>query len=454
MNSTLNKTSDVTATIVIEIEKADYQDKVDKSLNQLRQKASIPGFRQGKVPKGVVQKMYGKNVLTEELNKVVSEELSKFLEDSNLRLLGEPVATEGNDKPLDLDKDENFTFYFDIALSPEFELPLDKTDELTQYSIKLEADALDKQVKHYQQSLGTHEKVDSDTQESDLLKGTLTELKNGKKKRDGLVVDDAVLLPSYIKDETIKNNLLGKKVGDEVVFHPKTAYDNHEAEVASLLNLTKEEVANIDSDFRFKIKEITRLKEAELNQELFDRFLGPGVASTEEEFRAKLEEITLLPIKPNVDYLFLIEAKELILNKMEGVAFPDEFLKKWLADREDKTPESVEENYPEVLKDLKFHIAKEKIIETNDIKVEKEDLEAIAAEAARAQFAQYGMNNLPEAMLKQYVNETLSDKEKIRGIYDRAVENKLIEWLKGTVTITNKEVSIEEFSNVLKNLTK
>jgi len=451
MKSTLNKTSDVNATIVIEIEKADYQNQVDKSLNQFRQKASIPGFRQGKVPKSVVQKMYGKSVLADEINKLVSEELGNFIHENKLRILGEPVANEGEDKMLDLDKDENFTFYFDIALTPEFDLALDKKSKLTYYDVKIDDETLDKQITGYKQGLGTHEKVKSDVQATDLLKGTLTELKGGKKKKDGIVVEDAVLMPSYMKSEEIKDSFLGKKVGDEVVFDPKAAYGDNEAEVASLLQTTKEAVADLDSEFRFKIKEITRYKEAELNQELFDKVFGEGAVKNEKEFRAKLAEVMGGQFKPNADYLFLRDAKELILNKMKDVSFPDAFLKSWLENKEGRTHESVEEDYPKILEDLKFHIAKEKIVETNDIKVEREDLEAIAEQAARTQLAQYGMNNMPEDMLKGYVAEMLGKEESIRGIYDKAVENKLIEWLKETIKVTNKEVSTDEFTKLLKN---
>jgi trigger factor len=450
MKSSLNKTSDVNGTIVIEIEKSDYQDKVDKSLNQYRQKAAMPGFRQGKVPKGVIQKMYGKAVLVDEVNKLVSDELGNFIQENKLRILGEPVANEGDDKKIDLDKDETFTFYFDIALTPEFELTLNKNNRLTYYNVKMEDDVLDKQMEAYKQNMGTHEKTEDDTQATDLIKGVLAELEDGKEKNGGIVIEDAILMPSYVGNEEVKNSFIGKKVGDSVIFNPKTAYDS-EAEVASLLQSTKEEVKNIDSEFRFDIKEITRHKAAELNQELFDKIFPAGTVTSEEEFRTKLAEMLSAQFKPNADYLFLRDAKSLILRKMKDVVFPDEFLKNWLLKADEKEiSESVEEDYPKFLDDLKFHVAREKIVETNNLKVEKEDVEAIAAEAARAQFAQYGMNNVPDDLLQRYVSEMLSKDENVRGMYNRAVENKLIDWLKSTVKVTEKEISAEEFNNLLK----
>ena len=449
MKSSLNKTSDINATIVIEIEKADYREKVDKSLNQYRQRASIPGFRQGKVPKSVVQKMYGKAILAEEVNKLVSEGLREFIHENKLRILGEPIANEGDDKMIDLDKDEEFTFYFDIALTPEFELSLDKKNKLTYHNVKVDDELLDKQIAAYQKNMGAHEKVEENSQDADLIKGVLTELENGEMKEGGIVVENAIVMPSYMKDEETKNSFIGKNVGDSVIFHPKKAYDNHETEVASLLQTTKEAVAEIDSDFRFDINEITRYKEAELNQEFFNKVFGEGVVTSEEEFRAKMTEMMSSQFKPNADYLFLRDAKAMILKKMKDVEFPDEFLKNWLESKEDRTPESVEEDYPKILEDLKFHIAKEKIAEKNDFKIEKEDLEAVAIEVARVQFAQYGMANVPDNLLQNYVQEMLGKEETVRSLYDKALENKLMEWLKNTVKVVEKDVSMDEFTKIL-----
>lgn len=290
MKSTLNKIDEVNGTILIELEKADYQDKVDKSLNQFRQRAEIPGFRQGKVPKSVIQKLYGKSVLIDEINKIVTEEVSNFVRDNKLKILGEPLNDQSEDRQVDLDKDENYKFYFNIGLTPEFDLKLGKEIEHTYYSVDLEEDLLNKQIDAYKQNYGTYLKVEEESVETDLIKGTLTEVENGEDKENGKVIENAILMPSYIKDEASKAKFIGSKVGDNIIFNPKTAYNNNEAEVASLLQSTKEEIKDVNSDFRFEINEVTRYKEAELNQELFDRVLGEGGATTEEEFRTKVKE--------------------------------------------------------------------------------------------------------------------------------------------------------------------
>jgi len=450
MKSTLNKTNDVNGNIVIELEKADYQEKVDKSLNQYRQKANIPGFRQGKVPKSVIQRMYGKAVLVDEINKIVTDELSNFIRENKLKILGEPISDDSEEKQVDLENDELMKFYFDIALTPEFELALDKETELTWYNVKLEADLFEKQMDAYKQNYGSYISVEGEAKDTDLIKGTLTEVEAGVETENGEVIENAILMPSYVKDESVKNSFIGAKVGDSIVFNPKTAYDNNDAEVASLLQTTKDKVADINCDFRFDIREVTRYQEAEMNQELFDKVLGEGAVTTEEEFRKSVEAELNNQFKPNVDHLFIHEARDIIIEKMKDVQFPDEFLKRWLLESsEERTAEQVEEDYPKILEDLKFHIAKQKIVEEHEIKVEFTDIEALAAEVAKAQFAQYGMTNLPADVLQNYTKSLLEKEETVQNLVERATEDKIIQWLKENVTVVEKEILSNDFNNMM-----
>jgi|LFRM01.1.fsa_nt_gb trigger factor len=450
MKSTLNKTDDVNGTIVIELEKADYQEKVDKSLNQYRQKANIPGFRQGKVPKSVIQKMYGKAVLVDEINKLVTDELGNYIRENKLKILGEPISDDSEEKQVDLENDELMKFYFDIALTPEFELVLDKETQLNWYHVKLEDELFEKQMDAYKQNYGTYVSVEGEAKDTDLIKGTLTEVEAGVDTENGQVIENAVLMPSYVKDETVKNSFIGAKVGDSVVFNPKTAYDNNEAEVASLLQTTKDKVADINCDFRFDIKEVTRYQEAEMNQELFDKVLGDGVVTTEEEFRNKVGAELNNQFKPNVDHLFIHEARDIIVEKMNDVQFPDAFLKRWLLESsEERTAEQVEEDYPKIMEDLKFHIAKQKIVEEHEIKVEFSDIEALAAEVAKAQFAQYGMTNLPADVLQNYTKSLLEKEETVQNLVERATEDKIIQWLKENVTVVEKDIFSNDFNKMM-----
>ncbi|MDD3910157.1 MAG: trigger factor, partial [Proteiniphilum sp.] len=443
-------TDEVNGTIVIELEKADYQENVDKSLNQFRQRANIPGFRQGKVPKSLIQKLYGKAVKADEINKVVTDEVGNFIRDNKLKILGEPLPDNSDEKLVDLENDEILKFYFDVALTPEFDLSLDKSVQLTCHKVLLEENLLDEQMDAYKKNYGTYLSIEDEAKETDLIKGTLTELSDSEDKDNLQVIENAILMPSYIKDEEIKSSFTGSKAGDKVVFNPKKAYDNNEAEIASLLQTTKDKVKDIDSDFSFEIKEVTRYQEAEMNQELFDRVLGEGVVTTEEEFRTRIKSELEKQFRPNADHLFIHEARDIIVEKMKEVKFPDEFLKRWLLETgENRTSEQVEEDYPKILEDLKFHIAKQKIAEENKISVEFADIEALAAEVAKAQFAQYGMTNLPADVLQNYTKSMLEKEETVQNLYDKATEDKIIDWLKENVTVIEKEISSKEFNDLM-----
>jgi trigger factor len=393
--------------------------------------------------------MYGKSVLVDEINKIISEELNNFVKENKLKILGEPLPDNSEENQVDLDKDEVFKFHFNVGLTPNFDLKLDDIEQ-TYYNVNLEDDVLDKQIDSYKQNFGTYLKVEEEAIETDLIKGTLTEVENGEVKVDGIVVENAILMPSYVKDETIKNSFVGSKVNDAIVFNPKTAYDNNEAEVASLLQKTKEEIKELNSDFRLDINEITRYKEAELNQELFDRVVGAGVATTEEEFRNKVQEQILKQFKPGADHLFIHEMRDKIVEKMADVEFPEEFLKRWLLESsEQRSEEQIDKDFPLILEDLKFHVVKQKIVEDNEIKVEFQDIEALAVEVARSQFAQYGMSNLPEDVLLNYSKSLLEKEETIQNLFEKATEEKVIDWLKKNVNIVEKTVNSDEFNKIM-----
>ena len=449
MNISLNKTDNVNGVISIEMERADFQGNVDKALNGYRRKANIPGFRPGKVPMGVVKKLYGQSVLAEEVNNLINSSLSNYIQENKLPILGEPLPVENPEKEIDLEKDEQFTFEFEVGLTPEFEITFDNNDKLPLYKVTLEDDLLEKQMEGYKQNFGTYEKVEESAVETDLIKGEAVELENGEPKEGGIVVESAILMPSYIKnDEETKNRFVGANAGDEVIINPALAYDN-EAEIASFLSIPKEEVADVKSDFKFTIAEITRFKEAEVNQEMFDKVLGEGVVTDEESFKAKVKESLSNQFGPDADYFFMKEIRKAIVDKMESLEFPDEFLKKWLKmTNEQATDELIEQDFPNILNDIKYQIAKDKIVTDNDIKTEPSDVQELASQVAQSQFAQYGMSNLPAEMLQDYVKRMLENEETVKGLFARVVENKIVAWMKENVSIEPIEISSEEFSKL------
>ncbi|RHJ80596.1 trigger factor [Parabacteroides sp. AM08-6] len=448
MNVSLKNIDATKGIVKLEIVKADYADQVEKSLRSFRQKANVPGFRKGMVPMGMVKKMYGKHVLVEEINKLVSESLYNYIRENKLNILGEPLPNETEQKEINFDTQEEFEFCFDVALSPEIKLELTKNDKVAYYQVAIDDEMIDKQVESYQANFGSYDQVD-DVEEKDLVKGTIAELENGTPKEGGIVVEDAVLMPMYVKDEAEKAKFIGALKNAVVVFNPNKAYEGAEAEIASLLKVEKEAVAGITGDFSFEIKEITRHKGAELNQELFDKVFGEGVVSSEEEFKNKIKEALAEQFTPQSDFKFLTDTRDLLVAKAGELAFADDLLKRWLLVANEKnTAEKIEEDYPKIIEDLKYHLIKETLVKENGIKVEDADIENFAKRVAKAQFAQYGMLSVPEDVLANYAKDMLKNKQTLQNIIDRAVEEKLAAWLKEQVELDVKEVTADEFNKL------
>lgn len=449
MNVSLQNIDKVSALLTVKLEKADYQEKVDKSLKNFRNKANVPGFRPGMVPVGLVKKMYGKAVKAEEINKILSDTVYGYIKDNKVNILGEPLPNEDKQPEIDFDTMDEFEFLFDIALAPEFKIELSEKDTLDYYSIDVTSEMVDQQIKSYTQRAGKYEKVDAFA-DKDMLKGLVAELDGaGNTKEGGVQVEGAVLMPSYMKNDDQKAIFNGAKVNDVLVFNPSVAYDGNEAEISSFLKIAKEEVANCKSNFSFQIEEVTRFVEAELNQEIFDQVYEAGTVTTEEEFRAKIKETIAGQFVADSDFKLLIDIRNLLVSKIGKVEFPDALLKRiMMMNHQDKDASFVEENYDKSIEELTWHLIKEQLVKDNEIKVEQDDIINMAREATKAQFAQYGMLNVPEDLLNNYAQEMLKKKESAEGLVNRAVEAKLSEALKVKVTLNKKTVSMEEFNKM------
>lgn len=446
MNISLQNVDSVSAVLTVQIEKADYQEKVEKALKTLRQKVNMPGFRKGMVPAGLIKKQYGVSVLAEEIDKLLQEKVFEYIRENKVNMLGTPLPKENQ---VNFETEENFEFSFDIALAPEFNVELSANDSVDYYDINVTDEMVDQQVKMYTQRTAKYEKVE-DYQDNDMLKGLLAELdENGNTKEGGVQVEGAVMMPVYMKNDEQKAIFNGAKTNTVLVFNPSVAFDNNEAELASLLKLKKEEVADHKGDFSFQIEEITRMIPGELTQELFDQVLGEGKAHSEEEFRAQIKETIAKQFEADSDYKFLIDVRTYLTNKIGKLEFPDALLKRIMLDNnKEKGEEFVAENYEKSLEELTWHLIKEKLVAANDIKVEQGDLTNMAKEATRAQFAQYGMINVPEELLENYSKEMLKKQESVEALLNRVVESKLSETLKGQVTLNHKAVSAEEFNQM------
>ena len=449
MNVSFQNIDKVSGLLTVKLEKADYQEKVDKSLKTFRQKAQIPGFRKGMVPMSLVKKMYGKSVIAEEVNKLLSEKVYDYIKSNNVNMLGEPLPNEEKQQVIDFDTMEEFEFVFDIALAPEFKAEVSNTDKVDYYTIEVTDEMVENQVKAYTQRNGKYDQV-SAYEDNDMLKGLIAELdENGNTKEGGIQVEGAVLMPSYMKNDEQKAIFANAKVNDVLVFNPNAAYDGHDAEIASLLKIEKEAAAEMKSNFSFQVEEITRFVPGDLNQELFDQVFGKDAVKTEEEFRAKVKEGIAAQFVADSDYKFLIDARKMLMEKVGKLEFPDALLKRIMRmNNQDKDEKFVDDNYDKSIEELTWHLIKEQLVKANDIKVEQEDVVNMAKEATRAQFAQYGMMSVPEDLLENYAKEMLKKKESVEGLVNRVVETKLASALKSQVKLNNKTISAEEFNKM------
>ena len=449
MEITLQNVSDVKGMLTVKLVKADYEPKVEKALKTFRQKANIPGFRPGMVPMGLIKKQYGSAVKAEEINKMLQEAVYSYLKENKVDMLGEPLPNEDQQKTLDFDTMEELEFLYDIALAPKFDATLTAEDTIPYYTIQISDEMVNNQVNMYTQRNGRYEKVE-EYADNDMVKGLMCQLdENGNTVEGGIQAEDAVVLPKYMKNAAQTALFEGTKVGDVITINPREAYDGNEAELASLLKISKEEAANVNGNFSYQISEITRYVPGDLNQEIFDQVYGEGAVNSEEEFRARVKADLTTQFVPESDYKFLIDVREFVMNRIGELKFADDVLKRIMhINNPDKDDAYVDEHYANTIKELSWHLVKEQLVEKAGIKLEEGDLLEQAKANVRAQFAQYGMTNIPEEMLTNYATETLKKKENVEGIVNRAIETRLAAALKQTVKLDEKSVSLEEFNKM------
>ena len=448
MNVSHQNTDNLNAVISIEISKADYQDKVDKSLRAYGQKANIPGFRKGKVPFSILTKMFGKSVRVEEINRLVSEALYNYIRDNKLNILGEPMTAE--DMTVDLDAQDDFTFRFDVALAPELNVKVDKSISVPYYTITVDDDMVKRQDESFRARFGKQVSVDESTDEKDLIKGSMVELSSdGTPLEGGITVESTIVSPNYFKSDDEKAKFAGVKKGDKVVFNPSKSCNASVAELASMLNTDKEKAANVTSDFEMTVTDITHLQPAELNQEFFDSIFGKDTVKTEEEYLAKIREMIAHQLVPESDYRFSLDSRAAIEKAVGDFELPDAFLKRWLlATDKERKAETIDDDYSRMVPDLKWQLIKEQIVKQFDIHVDDNDLKAMAKRVAASQFAQYGMTGVPDDVLERYGNEMLSNKDTRSRLINQATEMKIQTAIKESVTLNHKEVSMENFQKM------
>ena len=449
MNIKFESADKINGLMTITIEQADYQEAVDKKLKEYRKKAQVPGFRPGMVPMGLIKKQYGTAVKVDEVNRILGEKLYDYVRENKIQMLGEPMPNEEKQQPQDLQGDGPFEFVFDIAVAPEFKATLNGKDKIDYYTIKVDDKLIDDQVQMYASQAGEFVEA-QEWSGNDTLKGDLRQLDaDGNTLEGGVTTEGGMIMPSYIKGENEKKKFEGCKPGDIITFNPKKAYPDNDAEVAALLKVDKEQVKDLESDFSFQVTEIRHYQPAAVDAKLFEKVFGEGVKD-EADFRQRIADNAKVQLAANSDYKFLQDVRKHVEKKVGELQFPEALLKRvMLNNNKDKGEEFVEKNFKASIDELKWHLIKEQLVAAAEIKVEEADLKAVAKDAIRAQFAQYGMTNVPDDILENYAAEQMKKRENVDNLVDRAVDVKLTAALKGIVKLNEKEVTLDEFNKMM-----
>ena len=439
---------DLTAKLKISIDKSDYEEKVTEVLKDYRKKVKLDGFRPGKVPFGLISKMYRKPVMIEEVNKLVSESINSYIEEQNIRILGEPLPGEKEEQKIDWETESGFEFVFNIGMAPDFEIDLTQKIKIPKYKVSVDKKLMDQQIENIKQRYGKFESTDK-ADEAELFKGKLTELdESGTPVGDGIVNEESSISKSVIKDEKIKKSFDKLKKGESIDFDLKKAFPS-DAELSGLLKIDKKDLPDVHPVFRFEVSEMEVFKPAELNQELFDMIFGKDEVKNMDEFNKKLTTELEHNLEHDSDYRFAIDARKVLMEKTK-IDLPSDFLKRWLLySNEGKiSEEDIEKEFGKFEEDLRWQLIKNKLSKENDVKVNEDELMETARSYARMQFQQYGLSNVPDEHLDNYAMEILKREDERRRLYERKQEEKVIEVVKEKAKIDNKDISSEKFNKL------
>ena len=428
----------------INLAPADYQPRVEKVIKEQAKKAKIPGFRPGMVPAAHIKKMYGKSILVDEINNLLSDTLNNYITEQNLEVLGQPLPKIDDSKEYNWDFNDQFEFNYEIGLAPEFALDFSSKDKLTQYEIKVDDETLQSRIKNIRRSYGkmTNPDVSAD---DDVLYAQLTQLSpDGSVFEDGIVNTTSVRLDQVI-DEKIKKSLIGLKKDDELVFDIQKAYNNDAAKVAALLGIEETEAADLKSNFRLAVKNVNRLEEGDLNQEFFDKLFGEGVVTDEAGFVAKITEELESMMVQDADRKLQNDIYTYALDKVK-FELPDDFLKRWLkATNENLSQEELDGGYNDFAKNLKWTLIENKILTDNNIEIKYEEVFAAAKQSLAQQFAMYSPQPIAEEQLAQYAVQYMQNKENANKVFEEVKALKTLDYIKSVITLDKKEIMYNDF---------
>lgn len=444
MNVTRQEVNAETALLTVQVSPADYQSKVAASLDKYRKQAKIPGFRPGKVPMGLIQKQYGKGVLAEEMNKLVSDALYSYVQENKLEILGNPIPKEGSEVKGDFDNPGDFEFVYEIGYSPAIDLKLTNKSKYDYVQVKIDDKLIDQQIDDLRRRYGKMTSAD-EVNDTDMILAQFVELNEDGSIKEGGIMHSSTTSMEFIEDKKVKKSLVGKKVGDKVTVSA-SAITRGESDKAAMLGIKPEELANHTDSYQMTINDIKRMELAELNQDLFDKLFGEGAISSEKELRERIGSDLKNMFANDSDRLLTREVyRDLVENT--PVNLPNDFLKRWIQLSNEKpiTIEQIEADYDSYAKDLKWQLIQGHIFKANDIKLDNAEVIEFTKGLIANQFAQYGIPAPEDAELTKQAAGALQNREEANRIYDMMAEARLTQYFKDTVKLNSKEVSYDEF---------
>lgn len=449
MNITQEKIDNLNAVLKVNIDAADYQGRVDKAIKDHAKKAKMPGFRPGMVPPSHIKKMYGKSILVDEVNNLLSDTLNNYITEQKLDILGQPLPKADDKQEYNWDFADNFEFNYEIGLAPAFDIDFSSKDKLTQYVIKIDDTTLAERIKNIRRSYGkmTNPDVSAD---DDVLYAQLTQLSPDGSVFDGGISNTTSVRIEQIKDAKIKKSLIGLKKDDEVTLDIQKAFGNDAPKVAAILGIDESEAADVKSNFKLTVKNVNRLEESDLNQEFFDKLFGAGVVTDEAGFKAKITEELESMMNQDSDRKLQNDIYQYSLDKV-SFELPDEFLKRWLkATNENLSEEELEGGYKDFAQNLKWTLIENKIITGNNLEIKYDEVFAAAKQSLDAQFRMYSPTPLTEEQLGQYTVQYLQNKENANKVFEEVKALKTIDYIKSVVTLDKKDIFYNDFKELAK----
>ena len=445
MNIEKQNIDDLTLLVKLKIEKSDYETAVKKTLNDHRRKAEIKGFRPGMAPMGLIQKMYGRQVLLEEINKLMTESIENYIKEQEFDIIGDPIPSESEQKQIDWDNDTEFEFVYEMGISNPLDFTIDKNIEIPYYNITVSDKEKEQQLENICLSYGKFDNVELSADETSFTVDLNQEGENAHN------VEDAYFWTKVIADEDKRKEFVGLKVGDVKEIDVKSVFTN-ETDLATMLYLQKEDLPELNPIFTMTVKEMKERKKAEVNQELFDIVYGEDEVKDEADFMEHIEKDIAKSYENESKYRFSIDARKTLLEKID-IQLPEDFLKRWLFVVNDGkyTIEEIEKEFDMFAESMRWQKIVNYIAKQQEIKVDVDDIQNEALMVARERFAQYGLRNLPDEQLMHYVSRMMEDRDELNRIAGAIMERKVFEYIESNVTLIERGISVDELNEIYKS---